>query len=124
MEYKNIIFDYEESLNQEARFTPAHVIYKCVIKANNKQYTFDYQCNPVYNEPNLEDCIECLVMDANSYESATDADDFIKEFGYDTSLADVRKGEKVYKACGKTYKALIRIFGKEGYEKMLEAIYE
>lgn len=44
----NVKFTYEVSENQEGTFTPNHMRYRCVIKYNNRQYTFEYQCNPSY----------------------------------------------------------------------------
>lgn len=114
---KNIInkvrFNYEISENQNDLFTRAHVRYKCRIIYNGKQYTFDYQCNPAYTKANKKDCLECLLSDASCFECAFDVDDFLREFGYDDSLENIRKGERAFKACEKTHKALMRVFGDD-----------
>ena len=109
----NIRFSYEISENQNDLFTRAHVRYKCVIKYEGRRYTFDYQCNPSYVKVNKRDCLECLISDANSAEYALDVDDFLREFGYDDSLENIRKGEKAYRACKRTKKALERVFGDD-----------
>lgn len=115
----SIKFMAEEKEDQKELFTPNHVVYRCVIVNNNrKQYTFDYQCNLVYNEPNIEDCLYCLLSDANSTEYTTDVDDFLQEFGYTDSLESVRKGEKAYKSCKRTKKALDRLFSVEELETL------
>lgn len=44
---------------------------------------------------------------------AADVDDFLTEFGYTDSLQSIRKGEKAYKACGRTAAAIDRIFSEE-----------
>lgn len=103
-------FSYEISENQNDLFTRNHTRYKCVIKYGKKQYTFDYQCNPSYIKPNKLDCLECLISDASAIECTRDIDDFLTEYGYADSLESVRKGERAYKACIKTYNALCRMF--------------
>lgn len=50
-------FTFEEAGEQKDLFTPSHVLYKCRIinPANNRRYTFDYQCNPsATHEPTKE----------------------------------------------------------------------
>lgn len=116
----NVNFTYEVSDNQEGTFTPNHMRYRCVIKYNNRQYTFEYQCNPSYVKVTKKDCLGCLVSDASCAESALDVDDFLREFGYDNSLENIRKGEAAYKACLKTAKALKRVFGDD-YNALVEA---
>lgn len=116
----NVKFTYEVSDNQKGTFTPNHIRYRCVIKYNNRQYTFEYQCNPNNTEPNIKDCLWCLMMDMYSAEGALDVDDFLRELGYDSDLAAIRKGEAIYKACLKTAKALKRIFSEEELDALQE----
>ena len=107
----NIKFSYEVAENQSDLFTRHHMRYKCVIRYEGKRYTFEYQCNPHHITPNKRDCLECLISDADSAEYALDVDDFLRAFGYDDSLENIRKGEKAFKACKRTKKALERVFG-------------
>ena len=116
----NIKFRCVYSDNQENTFTPGHVRYRCTIKHNNKQYSFDYQCNPAYCKATLKDCLYSLISDASCYESAFDVDDFLNEFGYTDDLKKVREGEKVYKACKKTAAALHRLFTEYELESLNE----
>ena len=104
-------FSYEISENQSDLFTRNHMRYKCVIKYEGRRYTFEYQGNPAYVKVNKRDCLECLISDASCAECALDLDDFLREFGYTDSLETIRKGEKAYKACERTKKALERVFG-------------
>ena len=67
---------------QSDLFTPSHVLYKCKVVNNGKQYTFDYQCNPTYKAPNIEDCLYCLFSDASCVDCVADVDDFLREMGY------------------------------------------
>lgn len=78
-------FTATEADEQKDLFTPSHVLYKCRIinPANNRRYTFDYQCNPsATHEPTKEDCLYCLLSDASCADSCTDEADFLTEFGY------------------------------------------
>ena len=106
-------FTATEADEQKDLFTPSHVLYKCRIvnPANNRRYTFDYQCNPsATHEPTKEDCL---------YEA-----DFLTEFGYIDGGADqVRKGLKAYKACKRTAAAIDRIF-TEDEKTALNEYYE
>lgn len=45
---ESLKFTATEADEQKDLFTPSHVLYKCRIinPANNRRYTFDYQCNP------------------------------------------------------------------------------
>lgn len=107
---------------QKDLFTPAHMLYKCVIvnTANRRRYTFNYQCIPTYSQPSAKECLSCLFSDASAFEYTTDIDDFLKEYGYVDSLENVRKGEKAYKACERTKKALERVFDDDEREAMQE----
>ena len=91
-------FTATEADEQKDLFTPSHVLYKCRIinPANNRRYTFDYQCNPsATHEPTKKDCLYCLLSDASCADSCTDEADFLTEFGYIDGGADqVRKGLK------------------------------
>lgn len=114
-------FSYEISENQNDLFTRAHVRYKCVIRYEGKRYTFEYQCNPSYVKVNKRDCLSCLFSDASCVNYTLNVDDFLREFGYTDSLESVRNGEKAYKACKRTEKALKRVFGAD-YETLAEEL--
>lgn len=120
-------FTATEADEQKDLFTPSHVLYKCRIinPANNRRYTFDYQCNPsATHEPTKEDCLYCLLSDASCVDSCTDEADFLTEFGYIDGGADqVRKGLKAYKACERTAAAIDRIF-TEDEKTALNKYYE
>ena len=67
-----IKFSYREADKQEGLFTPNHTLFKCKIKVDGLQYTFPYQCNTAYKEPNLCDCMYAIISDIN------DADPFMQ----------------------------------------------
>lgn len=101
-----INFTYEEAVNpKSARFTPSHTIFDCKIVYNKKSYKFEYQCNAEFEVPTLERVIECLILDAESYDNSIDIADFANSFGYELDEA-----RRIYKACEKTSKAIHRIF--------------
>jgi hypothetical protein len=108
---------------QKDLFTPAHVLYKCVIvnPENRRRYTFDYQCNPTAtSEPTAKDCLWCLLQDASSVDYCEDEADFLNEFGYIDTAESIRRGLKAFKACQRTKKALARLFTGEELESLEE----
>lgn len=81
--------------------------YKCTIRFENRQYTFDYYMGlRISGEPTLDSVMESLLMDCNVDQYSFD--EFCGEFGYDT---DSRKAEASYKACLKLAKNVKRVFG-------------
>jgi hypothetical protein len=120
-------FTFEEADEQKDLFTPSHILYKCRIinPANNRRYTFDYQCNPsATHEPEKKDCLYCILSDASCVESCTDEADFLTEFGYIDGGADqIRKGLKAFRACKRTKKAIERLFTADEIET-LQAYFE
>lgn len=116
----NLKFTAAEADEQTDLFTPEHTLFKCKItnKNNKKQFSFNYQCNTKNQQPNIEDCLYCLLLDVNCYESAINIDDFIQEFGYNDNLQRIRQGEKAYKACKRTAKAIERLFNNDEIETL------
>lgn len=109
-------FTSREDSNQNGLFTVHHVKYKCTIynRNNGKRYTFNYQCNPDFSKPEINDCLNCLLMDADSGEY--DCADFLVEFGYNETAESIRNGLKAHKACKRTADALNRLFTPEELE--------
>lgn len=118
-----ITFTYEESENQNELFTPYHTKFDCMIKYNGKQFSFPYQCNIAHSKPNIKDCMDCLLLDASSYEQSQDILDFANEFGYDM-YEDKAKVRKIYNACKKTYNRLNTIFTDVELNELYEEIAE
>lgn len=110
---EKIKFSYREASEQVGLFTPYHTLFKCKIKVDGLQYTFNYQCNTDSSVPNLASCLDCILMDAFAYDNSRDFDDFYNEFGTDY---------KAYKACKKTSKAIHRLFSDEEIETLLAEI--
>lgn len=118
---EKIKFNYEVANNQDDLFTSQHERYTCKIKYNKKQYTFDYQCNPHADmKPNLNDCIDCLMIDTFSFEEAKDINEFMLNFGYE----EFSTANKIYKACEKTAKAMHRLFTDDEIQAMYDELNE
>jgi hypothetical protein len=106
---KKIKFSYKEASDQSKTFSPFHTRFKCKIKVDGLQYSFDYQCNLAVTEPNLVDCLRCVLMDAFAYDDMKDYDEYYNEYGGDY---------KSYKACKKTSKTLHRLFSDAEIEQL------
>lgn len=95
-------FEYQKSLNQSDLFSREHIRWECKIVKKEKfpyhSVIFEYQCNKNSN-PNLVDCLWCLLMDNYSYNENRNIWDFLYEFGYTKSPEDIRKGIEAYKEC-------------------------
>lgn len=108
-----IKFSYREADKQVGLFTPNHTLFKCKIKVDGCQFTFNYQCNTAYNTPNLLDCMYAIISDMDCYDMSRDVADFYDEYGCN---------EATYKACKKTSKALHRLFSDEELAKISEEL--
>ena len=94
--------------------------FKVKIKVKDRSYTTYYsQGYGLKREPKTSDVLSCLVMDAASYENARDIDDFVAETGFEISCkADVRKVEKIFKACAKTSDAMKRLYSEDELQEL------
>ncbi len=117
-----IIFKYELSTEQSELFSFGHRKYDCSMEYKNTKISFHYQCNPEYKIPNIKDCLWVLLMDMQSFNSATNVDDFLEKFGYVNNLEEVRKGEKAYNGCERIFIQLHEIF-TEGELKLLNEYF-
>ncbi len=115
-----IKFSYREADEQKNLFTPSHTNFKCKIKVDGCQYTFPYQCNTAYTEPNLMDCMYAIISDMDCYDTSRNLADFCDEFGY----TDFEDAERAYKACKKTSKALHRLFTDEELAEIGDELME
>lgn len=115
-------FSFKESIDQSNTFTKEHKRYDVRIRNNlsNVLITFEYQCN-ANNEPNLDDCLWCLVCDYQSYESCNDdLEEFQREFG----IESVNECIRVFNGCKDNYNKLLKLCGSYSTVKWLEHHYE
>lgn len=112
---ESLKFSAKVADEQKGLISPAHTLYKCVIKnpANNKRFTFPYQCNTTYTQPSAKECLYCLLSDASSVDYCIDEADFLEEFCFIDDADSIRRGLRVFKACQRTKKALERLFTDE-----------
>lgn len=134
MNLKKFSIRAKESLNQDDTFTLYHKRYDIEIgmfenvhtnsdkneKFKNGDYKkiyFEYQCNPKYSKPTLEDCLFSILSDARCYEdSCNDIQFFADNFGY-TSIK-IKECIKAFNGCKKAYNDIINTFGKKVYKEL------
>jgi hypothetical protein len=83
--------------------------------------SFEYYIGPAHNYPQAEGLIECLIQDTRSAFDYSSFEDWADCFGYDQ---DSRKAEKIYQACKKNAKKLLKCLGmsKDRFLKATENI--
>lgn len=92
--------------------------YRCTLHYKGRRYSFDFwQGRGIQGQPTVEGTLECLLSDAQSADNGTTFEDFCLEMGYD---ADIRKAEKIYKACKRVAESLKRLL-RDDYERFLYA---
>jgi len=103
-------------------FTPRHTKFDCTLKIDGKDegLNFPYQCNMSNSEPDTLSILECLVLDAQAFESSRDLADFLYEFGYNENAEGIRKGTEAYAA----YKKTSEFFSEMLSEKQKDDLYE
>lgn len=90
--------------------------WRCTLHYKARRYSFDFFQGPaISHEPEVEDCLDCLLSDASAGEQSFE--EFCSEFGYD---ADSRKAERIHKACEKTARQMRRLLGDD-FEAFLYA---
>ena len=70
----------------------------------------------VIKNPEVEDVLNSLALDAGSYDNSRNFEDFCSDFGYDE---DSRTAEKIYNACAEMSKSLKYFLGSELYDTLL-----
>jgi hypothetical protein len=67
--------------------------------------------------PKLMDVIASVVMDSSVSDQFNSVQEFAREFGYE----NLKQARKVYQSCQKTRANLLRIVGKENFDRLLSA---
>lgn len=116
--YYNFKITYQESLNQNELFTKNHKRFDVKIEYKNKMFYCDYQCNPNYKTPNEKDILQCVLMDASSYECTQDIDTFANEFGYDSISECLR----AFEGCQNAYNYINDTIGIDKIEELINYI--
>ena len=80
--------------------------YRVNISYNGKRVWFVFNDNYL-NSSSKKDLLDCLILDACSYDCCKSLTDFILEFGYEEM---VEQGIKAYKGCKKQSDRLKKLF--------------
>lgn len=113
----NLSFKYEKSINQTKTFTAHHVRYDITFTRidNKEKLCFEYQCNPRYCKPGVDECLWCIVEDAQSYETCgDDISAFQQEFGY----TDAAECIAAFNGCKENYQKLMAWCGHDIYQQL------
>lgn len=109
----------------ESRNTNGYVdtnTYKVTIRYNGHQYSTTYTCNcrEIVKKINV---LDCLLMDADSYDCYDCIEDFASEFGYDLyTYEDRKQANEVWNGCKRTSKALHRMFTTDEIMELVDDI--
>lgn len=102
----------------------------------NRRRRFDWECSfrkedgTTYStkfftgrdlKPTVADVLSCLQSDFASAEGV-DQDAFISELGYDTSLPQVREGERIYATIQTSLTEFREAFGEDTYTELLTSV--
>lgn len=85
--------------------------WTCVLRYANRQMTIPFYMGRGHNgaEPEVSDVLDCLFSDADGVDGV-EFEDWASDYGYDT---DSRKAERVYAACRRTRRHLLRLLGED-----------
>lgn len=108
-------FAYRESSNQSNLFTPHHTKYVVSIEYNNNKITFNYQCNPKYCEPSLEDCMYSYITDCIAYEECGGDLAYFNQILYFDNEKDCKR---TFNLCRQSFNKIVSLFGRDVYEKL------
>lgn len=114
---------YRASLDQSNTFSKDHKRYIVTISRADTgvSITFEYQCNHNYSKPTLDDCLSCIVRDAEAWvECNDDIDEFQDAFCY----TKVSECLKAFMICKDEYNKLRNLCGSEQVYKWLVEHYE
>ncbi len=94
-----------------------HDAWRVTLTHNDEALTVPYRQGVGFNvkPPELASVLESLLSDAAGADQPFA--DWAGDLGYD---ADSRKALATYHACGEVRRGLIRLFGQETFEKLLE----
>lgn len=92
--------------------------FDCTLTSNvtGKSETVKYRMGSgIKNDPELEDVLDCLRLDASSFEDTESVADFKAEFGY----ATIGQALQVRKVCEANANKLILLVGDAKYAELL-----
>lgn len=104
--------DYSADAPPSEEFQHGQTGYRVTLSHNGASIQIDYYSS---TEPELEDVLSCMQLDATGYVNARDFEDWASDYGYST---DSRKAEQLWNACGEEYRKLTQLLGAQLAEYM------
>ena len=105
-----------------------HYAYTITIEVGDKMFktTFhdsvrNYNIGKGATEEMIDNALECILMDYDSYDYNRNLQDFMDEYGYDPEEST---GEKVFNACKATFEGLNAMFSREDLTALNKAVDE
>lgn len=105
-----------------------HYAYTVTVEVGNKMFktTFhdsvrNYELGKGATKEMIDNALDCILMDYDSYDYNPNLQDFMDEYGYDP---EENTGKQVYEACKATYKALSIMMTREELNDLVEVLAE
>ena len=103
-----------------------HYAYTATISVDGEEYrtTFhdsvaDFAMGVSYPKGMTDSILECIVMDASSYEEYPSLHDFLRAYGYEPGD---REGAKAWNSCREVSEYLQRVLSQEDIEELHETL--
>lgn len=103
-----------------------HYAYTITVEVDDKMFktTFhdsvrNYQLGKGATKEMIDNALDCILMDSDSYDYNRNLQDFMDEYGYDP---EENTGEKVFNACKATYEALSIMMTREEMNDLVEVL--
>ena len=91
--------------------------FSVTLRHQRRQFTLDFFQGPAHEkEPDIDDVLDCVILDSQGIDNARSFEDWASDFGYDT---DSRKAEAIFKTCKRQRAELKRLMGND-YDSLLE----
>jgi hypothetical protein len=89
----------------------------CTLVVGNRQMQTHFsQGSGIREQPEAEDVVNALALDAATYLNARDFEEWASELGHDT---DSRRAERTYNLVGQQTRALERLLGRKALDELI-----
>lgn len=119
---------FRRAFDQSDRFTEHHTVYDCMLKS--EQYgtsiVFTYCCNPKVTTPNVDNCLESLMLDMSCIDScsSTDIIEVMQMLHDEFDYKDFAKMKKIATQLVDNYKKMKRFLPNDVTLADLEKYFE
>lgn len=91
--------------------------FLCTLRSGDRAMTVEFHQGSAHTEePNLEDVIGCLAMNAGGFENAKYFEDWAREYGYET---DSRRAYATYEAVQTRTHDMRELLSSDQYQELL-----